>query len=106
MDYALDIFLTFRQNIEGEMIYLKSLRNEADLPKLYRVLHRLKPTFQMVGLPELTQHFRQAEQQAMNGNLAVLDELELLCDLVKRQLPLIDREIERMNHALYPQYAA
>ena len=106
LDYALDIFLTFRQNIEGEMIYLKSLRNEADLPKLYRVLHRLKPTFQMVGLPELTQHFRQAEQQAMNGNLAVLDELELLCDLVKRQLPLIDREIERMNHALYPQYAA
>lgn len=59
VDYAHDMFCTFLEVIDREFDYLQAALKAEDVEEIKRLIHKITPTFSMVGLSELTRQFNE-----------------------------------------------
>ena len=73
LDYALDMFQTFEEVIDDELVLLKSTIDEASLTRIKTSLHKIKPMFTMVGLSAWTQQVQMAEEKIASREWSLID---------------------------------
>lgn len=66
LDYAFEMFEAFRDNVPKEFKSIQPLLDGEKWPEVARLLHKIKPSFGMVGLSELEKALEQMEQSAKN----------------------------------------
>lgn len=95
--YALEIFETFVETIEGEMSALKVALTESG-ESLKNHLHKIKPIFTMVGLSHITGLVNQAEESCSNNDKeSVSNQCNQVIKETTTYLPIILEEIKRLK---------
>jgi HPt (histidine-containing phosphotransfer) domain-containing protein len=98
--YAFEVFSIFLDIIDGEFDTIFAAIKAEDTRELQRSLHKIKPTFSMVGLTGLTKKLEVLEksvaQQSIQESRQQVDEL---FDILASIKPLLEAE----KSALYKQ---
>jgi len=91
----LDIFLN---NSAASFSDLSNCFQNDDMKALKNIVHKLKPTFQMIGLRKLTADFQQLEQEVIGGNKK---EVSLMLEKFEEQreqiVQLVYEELKRLK---------
>lgn len=94
--YAADMFGLFLKTVPNQFALLKPLIEEQKVIEIGKLAHQLKPSFTMVGLPEITQNLQILEKMAKNNEdfdiiKQTFDEIE---KIFNRKIGLIEKELE------------
>jgi len=98
-EYMADMFDTFLKITPDEFSKLHDALDNADIVQVASVAHKIKPTFQMVGLPQLTEQMTNLEKLAKaSGNIHQLRKLESLLykDYIALK-PVLIKQLENLN---------
>jgi len=98
-EYMADMFDTFLKITPDEFSKLHDALDNADIVQVASVAHKIKPTFQMVGLPQLTEQMTNLEKLAKaSGNIHQLRKLEssLYKDYIALK-PVLIKQLENLN---------
>lgn len=101
--YAKDIFQTFLEITPVELSALKKRVAAAELKEVQKLSHKIKPTFSMVGIKEISVQFFELENAAKEGDKEkvklLFNEIESIMpgvlDAVKAELSDIDNKLNR-----------
>ncbi len=94
---AIDIFETFLANTDNELAAIKlcvAMNNQSQARK---IVHRIKPTFKMVGLEECTYMCSDLEKWAETDWPLFQNSVPGLFDQYKAKRKLVDKELNRMR---------
>ena len=101
LEYAKDIFETFLEITDEEIEKLKDACENSNFEIVYQTAHKIKPTFQMVGLPEISKLMEKIEMAGKDGDPASIkifhDEFS---DGLEYNLGLVKAELEDINKKL------
>ena len=99
MEHLIEMFSIFLKNTPEALNKLQLLKKEMDLTELKKVLHKIKPTFQMVGLEFVGDKVELVEHQAERGNLLspVLDDI---IEEIPGYLMEIQQELKHLKQEL------
>ena len=90
MEYAADIFEIFLDTFDEEYDKLKASIQSEDCLAIRAQAHKMKPTFSMVGLTDITEQFKALESAADKDELSKALELHQHIDsTLKDKIPLI-----------------
>ncbi|MFN3487524.1 MAG: ATP-binding protein [Emticicia sp.] len=97
--YAADMFELFLKTVPNQFALLKPLIKEQRVIEIGKLAHQLKPSFTMVGLPEITQNLQILEKMAKNNeNFDIIkqtfDEIE---SLFNRKIGLVEKEFRELQ---------
>jgi len=96
--HALDMFTTFIDVVDGEILNLKTFIKEESRANVKRVAHKIKPIFSMVGLGHISKICEKIEQSAKSMSFLDInkyyEELMIKLNLSK---PLIVSEIYKLK---------
>jgi len=98
-EYMADMFDTFLKITPDEFAKLHDALDHSDVPQVASIAHKIKPTFQMVGLPQLTERMTILEKQAKsNEEIHKLRKFEskLYKDYIKLK-PILIKQLESLN---------
>ncbi len=96
-EYALDMFETYLDIIEDDLLLIKDSISTDDREALSKQLHRIKPTFTMVGISEITTTIEAVEPILESLDKPKLEQwFEKFDTLTKSKTPLILEEIKRL----------
>lgn len=100
ISYALEMFEIFSDQLKESIPEIKVALSTSNRIGLRHLVHKLKPTFTMVGFPSLTQYFEKWEQDLDQPNLSF--ELfpgvwEDINPKVMETLNLVEKEIIKMK---------
>ena len=100
IEYAADIFEIFLDTFDEEYGKLKALIASQQCPDIRAYAHKLKPTFSMVGLTELTEQFKALETAASNEKIEDVQELYQKIDIIlTEKIPIIiDQRQQLLAH--------
>ena len=97
--YALHMINLFKETIPAEIQKMERLLLEKDIKALGNLSHQIKPSFTMVGLPELTEKLQIIEKTIKEG--ADFEEFKSqiysFLETLEVSLPLLDLEINKMK---------
>ncbi len=97
-EYALDMFETYLDIIDEDLLLIQDSIKTNDISALKKQLHRIKPTFTMVGIGEITKNIESVEPELDGMTTAKLEDwFEEFDKLTKSKTPLIIDEINRIN---------
>ena len=97
VDYALDMFQTYIDIIEDDMILIKDNLNTNDLNALKKQLHKIKPTFTMVGIGEITKLIETLEPEMESISNTELNRWFMdFEESINSTTPIILEEIKRI----------
>jgi len=97
-EYALDMFETYLEIIDDDLLLIQDSIRTNDLPALKKQLHRIKPTFTMVGISEITKIIETVEPTLNSMTKTELDQWFNEFDkLTRSKTPLITEEIKRIG---------
>lgn len=98
-EYIAEMISTFLTDIVPDIQLLPSLFKQNDMDELARMIHKLKPTFGMVGLPMLQDKMIELENAVKQGAEQKL--IESYCDAIVAEtntvLPLLEKEMHRFS---------
>ncbi len=97
VEYKLDMFNTFLESTPFELEKLIRLAAEGDLDKLSQVAHKIKPTFTMVGFPQLTNLMKEIEQSARNKEESVREIVQVKYSVLKDAVEMIKKEVSELQ---------
>ena len=101
IEYAYTIFETFLVVVDDEMDLLASKIQRAEWEDIQKQAHKLKPTFSMVGLPEITSKMEVLEKKANTNDIQGAKEIFIdIQNQLEQMLPQIKKEKERLEKAL------
>ncbi|GGD58533.1 hypothetical protein GCM10011514_23210 [Emticicia aquatilis] len=94
--YAVDMFGLFLKTVPSQFALLKPLIDEQKVIEIGKLAHQLKPSFTMVGLPEITQNLQILEKMAKNNEdfetiKQTFDEIE---KTFNRKIGLVEKEFD------------
>ncbi len=94
--YAADMFGLFLKTVPNQFALLRPLIADQTVAEIGKLAHQLKPSFTMVGLPEITQNLQVLEKMAKNNEdfnkiKQIFDEIE---KAFNRKIGLIEKEFE------------
>jgi len=69
VEYALEMFEIFAEQLEETLPLIKTALAENNRPDIRHYVHKLKPTFTMVGFPSITSFFEQWERDIDQPNI-------------------------------------
>ncbi len=100
MEYAADIFEIFLDTFDEEYGKLKTSIQSEDCLAIRAQAHKMKPTFSMVGLTDITELFKALEKVADRDELSKALELHQHIDnTLKNKIPLIiDQRKQLLAH--------
>lgn len=96
--YAADLFAVFVKNIQSDMETALAYFDHQQWEQLKMQVHKIKPNFSMVGLPQLSQLVQQVElllkqaqyEEARNEFLHIVNLLEVY-------FPVVQADLNRMR---------
>lgn len=96
--YAADLFAVFVKNIQSDMEAALAYFDHQQWEQLKMQVHKIKPNFSMVGLPQLSQLVQQVElllkqaqyEEARNEFLHIVNLLEVY-------FPVVQADLNRMR---------
>jgi len=98
VSYALDMFETFIEIIDDELVKLRDAVDRKDDIALHKILHRIKPTFSMVGLTGITKMIACVD---LTVNEKLTTDWSSFYDILERDinkhLPILNEEIKRLK---------
>lgn len=97
--YAADMFGLFLETVPKQFALLKPLIEEQKVDEISKLAHQLKPSFTMVGLPEITQNLLMLEKMAKNKEdyetlRLTFDEIE---NIFNRKISLVEKEFDELQ---------
>ncbi len=97
--YAADMFGLFLETVPEQFALLKPLIEEQKVDEISKLAHQLKPSFTMVGLPEITQNLLMLEKMAKNKEdyetmRLTFDEIE---NIFNRKISLVEKEFDELQ---------
>lgn len=97
--YAADMFGLFLKTVPKQFASLRPLIEEQKTAEIGKLAHQLKPSFTMVGLPEITQNLQILEKMAKNGKdfsiiKETFDEIE---NIFNRKIGLVEKEFDNLK---------
>jgi len=97
-EYAKVLFEIFETTIVPQIDDLKELYNKNDCAAFKTLVHKIKPTFSMVGIPGFDVLLNKIEKQAGTiNNLELLkDDFYTFLDKISPFIPVMHQEIERL----------
>ncbi len=95
-DHALDMFSTFEEMIDDEINLLSAYLKNEDLHAFKKQAHKIKPTFSMVGLTQLTTQMERLENLALEKPIAQVR--VLLTEFITRLKILRPYVQSELNH--------
>ena len=100
MEYAADIFEIFLDTFDEEYGKLRELIASQKCPEIRACAHKLKPTFSMVGLTNVTEQFKALETAASNNKLDEIQQLYQKIDqILIEKIPIIsDQRKQLLTH--------
>lgn len=100
LDYAEEIFELFLSEYPKEMHQLITFIRDKNMKDLTHHVHKMKPTFQMVGLTTVSRRFQEIEDR-LNAvpSPEILKELSTLIDDLPRSISIVKEELERLKKA-------
>ena len=99
IEYALEIFNIFIVQLEESLPMLIESLKEGQPENVRKIVHKLKPTFTMVGFPKTTTYFEVWEKEldkGMRGNKAMQKWLDVKTE-IENIVSLVKQEIKRMK---------
>lgn len=100
--YALHMLQLFKETIPSEIEKLEEYNKQKNTESIGKLTHQIKPSFTMVGLPELTDKLQTIEKSVKQG--AGFEDIKShLADFlseIKKSMPLLDVEIKRFKGEL------
>ena len=96
--YALEMFKTYLEIIEDELILLESKLSDQAQSEFKKYLHKLKPTFTMVGLSFITSEMESLEKEIDHNSITEnrAQFIKIKTDILN-YLPVIKEEVKRLN---------
>ncbi|WP_338876591.1 PAS domain S-box protein [Spirosoma sp. SC4-14] len=98
-DYVAEMIGTFLTDIVPDIQLLPSLLDQKNSDELARMIHKLKPTFSMVGLPGLQNKMIELEEAVKQGAQPEL--IETYCNAIVTEtnnvLPVLEKEMHRFS---------
>ena len=93
VEFAFSMFGTFLSKIEEDIMALKGLVGNKDLTSVKLQAHKMKPSFQLVGLNSFSQKMKELEEHAESGDYDKVEtattnlfaELDLAIEKVKAE---------------------
>ncbi len=100
LEYAEEMFQLFLREYPIEISHLMNLKNRERISDLAGQVHKMKPTFQMVGLTDITLKFQEFENR-LSGDFSssALSELTNLVDELPRRIALVEQELVNIRKA-------
>ncbi|MBI1304977.1 MAG: PAS domain S-box protein [Bacteroidetes bacterium] len=98
IEYAADIFSTFLSNTPDELKRVQEFIKQNKTAEIRTIIHRIKPTFQMVGLPAISVMCSDAEKLADEKNEDFMLKVNEITDAFESTRSLIISELERMQN--------
>ncbi len=96
--YSLDMFETFLEIIEDELILLKDAIYTGEIDKMYKIIHRIKPTFAMVGITNITEYLAKVEsEREENVSRDWSSFYEDLEEQILQKIPIIKNEVKQIK---------
>ncbi|AFK04976.1 multi-sensor hybrid histidine kinase [Emticicia oligotrophica DSM 17448] len=97
--YAADMFNLFLKTVPNQFFQLRPLIDEQKIVEIGKLAHQLKPSFTMVGLPEITLDLQNLEKKAKNNEdideiLSLFNEIE---EKFNQKLPLVEQELVELR---------
>ncbi len=97
-----EIFRTTLENFDGDIAAIVAARENADLPVLRKAIHKIKPVFGFVGMPNILDQCKRAEDKtAAASSMAEIkediDELLLSCEKCKAAILLDIPRLQAFN---------
>lgn len=96
--HAIDMFETFLEIVDDELLVLKTATTKGQIEDIYKIIHRIKPIFAMVGLTQITEQLAVVESNKGDDNTInwpnFYEQLKIDVD-AKR--PIIQSEIQRLK---------
>ena len=100
LDYAEEIFSLFLEEYSKELAILRELLTTGREDEIQAQVHKMKPTFQMVGLTEVSRFFQNIENQLHSApSPRVMSELENVLFEMPGQIELVKLECHRLKQA-------
>ncbi len=101
MEYAMDIFEIFIETFDEEYDLLKVAIAEGSSSDVKSIAHKMKPTFSMVGLSDITSLFQQLEKLGLEANTVGYQEhFESIDENLNRKLSLVKQELKNIQEYL------
>lgn len=101
LEYAEEIFSIFLDELPKELALLDKLISQEDMKELVKQIHKMKPTFQMVGLSKLSRAFQHIEDQLHAApSPRVLSELSFIIEDLPRSISVVQNELTRIQDSM------
>jgi CheY-like chemotaxis protein len=99
LEYAFEMFEAFRDNVPNEFRSVKPLLEAEQWPDLARLLHKIKPSFGMVGLSTLEKALERMEHTAKNApeKTSLLAAYEHVQELFDDGVKIIDSDFQKLK---------
>jgi len=97
LEYALDMFTTFEEIVDDEMLLISDAVHEENLDAIKSQLHRIKPTFTMVGLGSLSKKIESVEPviKGLSGD-EIKEWFANFSESLHEKRPILLNEIQRL----------
>ncbi len=96
--YAREMFQTFLDIIDDELTIIREALDEDDKEDIRKKLHRIKPTFTMVGLRHVSDRIEVIEKRLADGREVNLSDWYLEMEKeIKEYIPVLKHEVEKLK---------
>jgi len=96
--YALEMFETFLEILDNELITIRDSLDEDSKEEIRKKLHRIKPTFTMVGLKQISESIEDLEKKILDNIETDLNEWYREIEKeIKVYIPILEKEVEKLN---------
>ena len=97
-DYALEMFELFVRQYDEQITILKALLKSKRYEKAKKIVHKMKPTFSMVGAPVIQDSFQLMEDKLRyNDQIGIENMWSKSEALLQTYIPAIYKELERLK---------
>lgn len=101
LQYANEMFLTFNAIIENELDVLHKATNDQELGKIKKQIHKMKPTFKMVGLTSIFNTFEEIEREVLDSDFALVkNKIDDAKKVIQQSIPIIRSVMSKLNDEL------
>jgi len=100
LEYAEEMFRLFLREYPAEISHLMRCHRRENISDLAGQVHKMKPTFQMVGLTDITKRFQEFENQLKGEfSTSALSELTNLVDELPQRISVVEEELVNIRKA-------
>lgn len=95
IEYQNEMFQIFLDSVSPEIAGIEGAFSRKDLSQVNKLLHKIKPTFRMVGLQDTFEIIQDIEKAAAKGQTDVLDKKDTILKEIEIGMDLVTSRIQK-----------